>query len=141
MDSCMSHSTLLPSGDVDEFLQTLRNLLESPDFIVTRDLDILLKKSHEAPEDPFTTQNTLLDLDLNEENVKQQLLELEVAHYLETIIDNKDASSPPFHVFIKEIKHRDVYIKVKIRSFEHRKVFCVSFHYARYPIKKMPYST
>ena len=60
---------------------------------------------------------------------------------LETIIDNKDPTLPPFHAFIKEIEHRNVYIKVKIRDYARRKVFCVSFHYARYPIQSMPYAT
>ena len=39
-----------------------------------------------------------------------------------------------------EIDKRNVYIKVKIRSKENHKIFCVSFHFARYSINKLPYA-
>lgn len=141
MNNAVSNHQQLPLEDVEEFLKILQGILQSEDFNLSRDLDILLKKSSESPDDPYTTQNTLLDLDFDREDVRQQLLELKGIHYYETITDNKNPVLPPFHAFIKEIEHRNVYIKVKIRNYEHRKVFCVSFHYARYPIKSMPYST
>ena len=125
--------------DVENFLKSLQEVLQSKDFNIACDLDILLKKSSEALDDPYTTQNTLLDLDFDREDVMQQLLR--GVHYYETIIDNKDPALPPFHAFIKEIEHRNVYIKIKIRDYARRKVFCVSFHYARYPIQSMPYAT
>lgn len=48
---------------------------------------------------------------------------------------------PPFFAFAKNIKTRDVYIKVKIRDKTKGKVFCVSFHFARFSIPKvLPYA-
>lgn len=140
MSNSASNNQQLPIEEVEEFLGMLQEILQSENFNISRDLDILLKKSSEAPDDPYTTQNTLLDLEFGKEDVRQQLLELNGTHYYETITDNKDSTLPPFHAFIKEINHKNVYIKVKIRNFEKRKVFCVSFHYARYPINSMPYS-
>lgn len=139
-DSASNHHQI-SLEDVENFLRSLHEVLQSKDFNITRDLDILLKKSSEASDDPYTTQNTLIDLEFDREDVKQQLLELRGVHYYETIIDNKDPTLPPFHAFIKEIEHRNVYIKVKIRDYARRKVFCVSFHYVRYPIQSMPYAT
>ena len=59
---------------------------------------------------------------------------------METFIDNKDRNLPYFYAFIKIINKRNVYIKVKIRNKEKHKIFCVSFHFARYSINKLPYA-
>lgn len=59
---------------------------------------------------------------------------------METFIDDIDNSLPPFFAFAKEIKNKDVYVKAKIRDRQNCKVFCVSFHFARYPFpKNLPY--
>ncbi|OGO80198.1 MAG: hypothetical protein A2Y21_05110 [Clostridiales bacterium GWC2_40_7] len=94
----------------------------------------MLKKSNELPSDPYTTANTLLALDFDKNDVLSQLLALNITEYMETFIDDKDNSLPPFFAFGKTVRNRDVYIKVKIRSRKNCKVFCVSFHFARYPL-------
>lgn len=86
-------------------------------------------------------QRTLLALDFDKNDVLNQLLALEVSEYMETFIDDLDNSLPPFFAFAKVIKSRDVYIKVKIRDTQNNKVFCVSFHFARYPFPtNLPYA-
>jgi len=102
-------------------------------------LDILLKKKDEDDSDPYTTANTMLDLDYDTDDVKNEILSLNEKEYMETIKDDRDATRPPFWVFSKTIKKKDVYIKVKIRDKRKNKVFCVSFHYARFPVKNKPY--
>ncbi len=60
---------------------------------------------------------------------------------METFIDDKDNSLPPFFVFGITIKNGEVYIKAKIRDRKNCKVFCVSFHFARFPLPiKRPYA-
>lgn len=66
-------------------------------------------------------------------DVCEQLKELTVGEYTETIIDNWDTTWPAFFVFYKNIQARNVYIKVNIRDQQSEKVFCVSFYFARYP--------
>ncbi len=95
------------------------------------DLDILLRKKNEVSTDPYTTVNTLLSLDFDRADVAHQLMSLETEDYMETIIDDKNQSLPPFYAFTRTISCRDVYIKVKIRDSIKRKVFCVLFHFAR----------
>lgn len=107
--------------------------MDSDSFVIHRDLDILLKKKNESPLDPYTTANTLAALDFDKADVCEQLKQLTVCEYAETIIDDRDATWPSFFVFYKNIQMRDVYIKVKIRDRQSGKVFCVSFHFARYP--------
>lgn len=128
-----------PQNEVQDFLDALKTIMKSPDFNLEKDLDILPRKSNESPTDPYTTQNTLLDLEYDSEDVRDRLLELTVTDYTATVIDNKDATLPPFYEFFKEINSRDVYIKVKIRDRNRKKIFCVSFHYARFPAPPFPY--
>lgn len=96
--------------DVETFLRDLISVLSSPEFDIDRDLDILLKKKTESPLDPYTTGNTLLELDFDSKDVWHQLISLDVSEYLETFIDDKDSTWPPFFAFAKSIKNRDVYI-------------------------------
>lgn len=122
------------------FLHELIQILNDPSFDKDNDLDILLKKKTESPIDPYTTANTLLELNFDKEDIWEHLLSLTPSNYMETVIDDKDPSLPPFHAFAKNIKNRDVYIKIKVRDKAKGKVFCVSFHFARYPITTLfPY--
>lgn len=137
----MSCKAILSENAVREFLNELKELLTAPNFDVSRDLDILLKKSNELPTNPFTTGNTLLALDFDRNDILEQLMNLDISDYLETFIDDKDSDLPPFFAFGRVIKSRDVYIKVKIRDRMKNKVFCISFHFARYPLPiKRPYA-
>jgi hypothetical protein len=127
--------------EVKCFLKALKELLSDPYFNVSVDLDVLLKKKSESPIDPHTTGNTLLALDYDKHDVLNQLLSLEISEYMETFIDDLDSTLPPFYAFAKQIKHKDVYIKVKVRDRLRRKIFCVSFHFARYPFpQRLPYA-
>lgn len=136
----MSQKIISSEQEVNGFLKELKELLIDPGFDVSRDLDILLNKKSESPIDPYTTANTLLALDFDRTDIKNQLLSLEISEYMETFIDDKDNTLPPFFTFAKSIKNRDVYVKVKIRDRLNCKVFCVSFHFARFPFpENLPY--
>jgi len=138
----MSISQLDSKEDVAGFIAELKEILTSTDFDVNSDLDILPKKASEDPLDPYTTANTLAELEFDKYDVRDQLLSIEVPDYVETIIDDKNSTLPSFRVFCREIQKRDVYIKVKIRDRVKGKIFCVSFHFARYPFTHpLPYES
>ena len=127
---------------VEQFLAELKAILSSPNFNPASDLDILPKKKSEDMFDPYTTANTLIELDFDNEDVRNELLKIRVEDYAETLIDKINATLPPFYVFYRDIQSREVYIKVKIRDSITGKVFCISFHFARYPAPNpLPYST
>jgi hypothetical protein len=130
----VSLKAISPESDVISFLKELKEVLTDPKFDVAKDLDILPKKSNEAPTDPYTTFNTMQALGFDRYDVLTQLLALDISEYIETFIDDIDNSLPPFFAFGKTIKSREVYIKAKIRDKRNCKVFCVSFHFARYPL-------
>ena len=127
--------------DVKEFLKELKEILTSPRLDIYKDLDILPKKRSELPTDPYTTGNTLVALDFDRRDVLNQLLVLNISEYIETFIDDKYSNLPPFFAFGKLIQNRGVYIKAKIRDRINCKVFCISFHFARYPLPTIrPYA-
>lgn len=136
----MNQKIISTEDEVKAFLKELKELLTDPAFDLSSDLDILGKKPGESPIDPYTTANTMLDLGFNTEDVMNQLLALEVSNYYETLIDDKSNLLPPFFAFAKLIQSKDVYIKIKIRDRKNCKVFCVSFHFARYTFpENLPY--
>ena len=126
--------------DVEQFLSELKGLLNSPTFNVDEDLDILLKKKNEQCSDPFTTFNTLQTLEFDRYDVRDQLAKLDVTNYVETLVDIKGVDLPNFYVFGITIQEKEIYIKVKIRDKNNCKVFCISFHFAKFPLSnKKPY--
>lgn len=140
MRCTVKQNVISTEEEVKLFLSELKAIISHPDFKVDSDLDILFIKKNEVATDPYTTVNTLLSLDFDRADVVHQLMSLETEDYMETIIDDKDQSLPPFYAFTRTISCRDVYIKVKIRDSIKRKVFCVSFHFARFPIRiDLPY--
>jgi hypothetical protein len=122
MDRIESHE------DVETFLQTVRTTLSLPNS-----LNIQITRSGEDPTDPYTTRNTLADLDFSMGDVRNELITLLPCHYIKTSDDKKrDATSPPFWIFEKTVNRKSVYIKFKLRN--NKLVFCMSFHYPAYPI-------
>ncbi len=133
MQKPLSYRT--PVGEVKKFLRELHRILSSTNFT----LDILPFKKGEDRSDPYTTENTMADLDYDDTDVIDELMKLTTSNYIESIADNRSPLDNPFHVFGTDICCRDVYIKVKIRDCESGKVFCVSFHYARFPLTVFPH--
>lgn len=137
----LSNKQISSREEIEAFLHDLIKILNAPEFDIDNDLDVLLKKKSESPIDPYTTANTLLELGFDKTDIRHHLISLELSNYMETILDDKNPSFPPFHVFAKEIKNRDVYIKVKIRNRIEGKIFCVSFHFARFSFPQtLPYA-
>lgn len=118
---------------VEQFLSELKAILESDTFVIERDLDILPKKRNESAKDLYTTTNTMAALEFDANDVCEELKAITVEDYAETMLDDRNVTAPPFFVFYRNIQTRYVYIKVKIRDRATGKVFCVSFHFARYP--------
>lgn len=85
-----------PKEEVINFLLELREIISHSEFDANKDLDIILKKKNENSLDPYTTQNTLLKLDFDKNDIAETLKKL-------------------------------------------TKVFCISFHFARYPLSNFPY--
>lgn len=115
--------------DIIEFLNHLHQILQHEDFDIDKDLTLIRKKKKN--EEQFSTPYTLLDLDYDMFDVVERLKELTIKEYSETLMDKDDLNPPMLFVFGKDIRCRQVYIKLKIKGVSARHVLCVSFHYAK----------
>ena len=115
--------------EVIAFLEELKEILENDTFDIDTNFTIIKKKKPNDEE--HSTPYTLLDLDYDVWDVVERLKELTVSEYSETRIDKDDQNPLLLFVFGKDIKGKLVYVKLKIKGEQNRRVLCVSFHYAR----------
>ena len=119
-------------ADVKDFLSQMNSIFSSDGFNIDRDFVFQRIREQDEPDDEFTNENTMLELDYDTEDVVEELKSLSIEDYSESIV----------YVFGKQISERDVYIKVRIKQRGRTAddfVFCVSFHFARHPITVYPY--
>lgn len=129
----MNKNTYIDSEDhVILFLSQMNTLLKAKDC----NFDILL---HNKKKLVYTNAFCLLKLNYDTSDIISELQKLTLADYKENMIDVKQLSVNEFRVFEKHIKNQAVYIKVKIRNAETKKIFCISFHFSEYPIGIHPY--
>jgi len=119
--------------DAGYFLKQLHLFLASENC----QLDIQRKRKDEDPLDPNSTINTILDLNYNEADIKEEILALTLRDYIKTVKDIKRAGSPDYRIFSKQINNRDIYIKLKINSLN--RIHLMSFHYAIHDLEDKPY--
>lgn len=111
------------------FLNELASILNDANFKIENDLTII-RSSKKQGKEKYSTIYTLLDLDYDAEDIAERLKELTIEEYSETLIDKDDFNPPLLFVFGKDINSRQIYIKVKIKGEEKKRILCVSFHYA-----------
>ena len=116
--------------EIIEFLNELKNILESQEFNIEKHL-IIIKTQKKGGDIQYSTPYTLVDLDYDTSDIVQRLKELTIREYSETLIDKDDPNPPLLFVFGKDINGKQVYIKLKIKGEQKRYVLCVSFHYAK----------
>jgi hypothetical protein len=115
--------------EVIAFLKELKEILENDTFDIDTNFTLIRKKKPNDEE--HSTPYTLLDLNYDVWDVVKRLKELTVSEYSETRIDKDDQNPLLLFVFGKNIKGKLVYVKLKIKGEQNRRVLCVSFHYAR----------
>ncbi|MFX3625115.1 MAG: hypothetical protein ACE3JP_14105 [Ectobacillus sp.] len=76
--------------DVNNFINKVRKILSNSEC----QLDIQMTRQDEDPLDPYTTQNTILSLGYDEEDIVNELITLKASDYCKTAIDRKRPSSP-----------------------------------------------
>lgn len=130
-------STQSKKREVIAFLEELKGILGKEGFNI--DSDLVLINKNKPDDEEHATPYTLLDLDYDTWDVVERLKELTVSEYSETKIDKDDLNPPLLFVFGKNINSKLVYVKLKIKGDQKRHVVCVSFHYARDPMK-FPYA-
>ncbi len=90
-------------------------------------------------DDRGKNQQTLYDLEISPAKRKEIICSLKAEDYSQGPLDEKMHGILPMWVFGKQIKKKEVYIKISM-GIENSKVVCISFHIAEhsmnYPFKK-----
>lgn len=120
---------------VKAFLDELKEVLNAKAFHIDSDLIIIQSKKEEIE---YSTGYLMLDLDYDSSDIVERLKELTIAEYSETLWDKDNDKPPLLFVFGKDINGRLVYIKLKIKGEQTKRVLCLSFHYAKHDME-FPY--
>ena len=128
----MAEGYVATKGNVEIFLKELKQILSTP----KAQLNILPREDKILE---YSTEYCLRSLRFTTENVKEELKKLEIKEYVECCPDDRNYTSRDYYVFCKLYNKRQVYIKIKIQSYDNKIVLCMSFHYAEYKINKFPY--
>lgn len=123
--------------DVKDFLEEMNKVLCSENFNIDKNLTIIKSKKDKEKEQ-FSTPYTLVDLEYDTYDIVERLKELTVKEYSETLFDRDDDEPPLLFVFGKYINSKLVYIKLKVKGEENKRVLCLSFHYAERKME-LPY--
>ncbi len=115
--------------DVKAFLEELKEVLGSEDFDIDDNLYIIMSSKKEIE---YSTDYTLADLDYDSYDVVERLKELTLSDYSETLFDKDNDEPPLLFVFGKDINSKLVYIKLKIKGKNKKRILCLSFHYAKH---------
>ena len=115
--------------DIKQFINELNTILTSVNFDIENDLQFVISKKTDEQEQ-YSTPFTMNDLEYDILDVVEQLKKLTIAEYSHTLIDKKDNNPPLLYVFGKNINGKQVYIKLKIKGKQNKRVLCLSFHYA-----------
>ncbi|MBQ7327735.1 MAG: type II toxin-antitoxin system MqsR family toxin [Clostridia bacterium] len=114
---------------VEELLKTIKKVTQSKDFDIDRNFDFRDIRLCDDPADPNNNRNTMLALGYNIEDVLEEIKRLEITDFYRIKPDYKPGSKKPFFEFIKVIRDRQVYIKIKTKEWNDNIILCVSFHF------------
>jgi hypothetical protein len=84
-------------------------------------------------DDRGKNQQTLHDLEISPDKRKEVITNLRPEDYSEGPLEEKIRGILPMWVFGKEVKQKEVYIKISMGS-ENSNTICISFHIAEYPM-------
>jgi len=84
-------------------------------------------------DDRGMNQQTLHDLEISPAKRKEIISSLKFDDYSQGPLDEKMRGILPMWVFGKQVKKKEVYIKISM-GIENNKVVCISFHIAKRPM-------
>jgi hypothetical protein len=84
-------------------------------------------------DDRGKNQQTLHDLEISPAKRKEVIANLKTEDYSDGPLEEKMHGILPMWVFGKEVKHKEVYIKISM-GVENKSAVCISFHIAEQPM-------
>ena len=84
-------------------------------------------------DDRGKNQQTLHDLEISPASRKETIRLLKVEDYSQGPLDEKMHGILPMWIFGKQVKNKEVYIKIS-KGLENNNAVCISFHIAEHPM-------
>ena len=111
--------------DVANFLKNLIDYINSKEFNCGEDLFLSYGRGNK-------NIDTLTFLDFDTSDVINELRNLSLKDYSDTVVDNLNANPRDLYVFGKYINNYLIYIKIKLRNVcnSKKQIICLSFHKA-----------
>lgn len=128
----MAQGYILNKGAVQTFLIEVKSILTSKNG----ELRIIDRNDKPAG---YNTIDCRTALGIDNSDIKEYIKKLTIKDYVETCDDERNKKANAYYIFCIEIQNRQIYIKIKIQSYNKKIVLYMSFHFAQYTIKKFPY--
>lgn len=128
----MAGGFITTKGDIQIFLKELKEILENPNSKLN-----IIPRRDKRPE--FSTEYCLRKLGFTDMDLKEELKKLKITEYVECCRDERNKNSRNYYIFCKEYNKKQVYIKIKIQSYDNKIILCMSFHYAEFEMTKFPF--
>lgn len=125
----MANGYIISKGGVQTFLNELKRILKEPN------VELIIDPREENDDEYYSTEYCLTELGYQDKDVIQKLLELKVTDYIESCKDERFPKSNEFNIFGIILNQKEIYIKVKVSSYTNKIILCMSFHYAKFPLK------
>lgn len=125
----MANGYIIPKGGVQTFLNEMKRILNDPN------MELIIDPRGSEEEEYYSTEYCLTELGYQEKDVIQKLLQLKLTDYIESYKDERVQKSNEFNIFGIILNKKEIYIKVKISSYTNKVILCMSFHYAKFPLK------
>lgn len=125
----MANGYIIQKGGVQTFLNEMKRILRDPN------MELIIDPRENEEDEYYSTEYCLTELGYQDTDVIQKLLELQVTDYIESCKDEKIPKSNEFNIFGIILNGKEIYIKVKISSYSNKVILCMSFHYAKFPLK------
>ena len=93
-----------------------------------------LRALEEDKEKGYNLSDCRAELGIDNNDIKEYLKDLSIENYVETCDDERNKNSNSYYVFGKFVNEKEIYIKVKIQSYDKKIVVCMSFHFAEYKL-------
>ena len=128
----MSNGYILSKGAVETFLKEVKQILEH------KNSELRIIERNDKPKG-YNTSDCRTILGINNEDIKKYIHNLTVKDYVESCDNERNLKSNFYYVFCIVIQQKQIYIKIRIQSYDKKIILCMSFHFAEYKITKFPY--
>ena len=124
----MADGYILKKSAVQIFLMELKRILNDKKSTL-----IIMERKDKAK--GYNISDCRAELGIDNKDIKKYLENLRIENYVETCDDKSNLKSNAYYIFGVPTNSKEIYIKVKIQSYDKKIIICMSFHFAEYKLE------